>query len=702
MTFFHFVNCVTLAYAPYFIAYKYSGLNEYSSFWRCAQASGGYFLTQLIKLLLLATFFPAADADGFAVLPELLKSSADVVDVIGMHLIMTHLLNGKGEVRFLVGGLGWGAAHSVASSFVLFWVGARMLFSVLHIRGWLMVLARFAFSSAIATGTFLAYTLAGKNMEPDLGPIPQTVEDYVIPDESSLLGPCEGVQIEPSSEFVTPLSPTKRFGARIAEDSMIPPESPDMKFARDRLGTLLTSIRQGEAPWLNPLDKKQTTETNEFRRGPGRPKKDLLVMRDIVALPRARSPYPEPNQWPDKDSIDRFDASVDPQNIDALRDEYARHWKQVKNGHSGSHSLAEEKRMPKQRTCPECGKLMLKRNLFTHLKVVHRKNSGEVSEIREQINRETGLARVTCPLCKEIFTTYEGLARHCQASHSEDGAAGRPQDYSMFLARFSSREDYEHWPCEEVEEICEETCTSLSKDHTQTFTHSTTLRFSCNRAGVHQPTPTKSTRRGCLGHVGHELDPALLRLSNQQTMYLKKLLEEHTMDDIIDRLRKEDPTRTSKLSSLRKSDLRNFARKYNMVPLLGKNDDAFSLRSNGGDNDSNDGTESLEVAEDSREDGCETSEKERTVSLPIDLKLDISTTTAQERLEARYHKLRAIKYTSAMVEAAASALVDLDTDEAMEQLEEILIYLQSAARVSQPTPPDTLPVVQGCIKLEPS
>ncbi|PIO76412.1 hypothetical protein TELCIR_01528 [Teladorsagia circumcincta] len=92
---------------------------------------------------------------------ELLKSSADVVDVIGMHLVMTHLLNGKGEVRFLVGGLGWGAAHSVASSFILFWVGARMLYTVLHIRGWLMVIARFAFSSAIATGTFLAYSVAG-------------------------------------------------------------------------------------------------------------------------------------------------------------------------------------------------------------------------------------------------------------------------------------------------------------------------------------------------------------------------------------------------------------------------------------------------------------------------------------------------------------------------------------------------------------
>ncbi|VDL78863.1 unnamed protein product [Nippostrongylus brasiliensis] len=170
---------------------------------------------------------------------------------------------------------------------------------------------------------------------------------------------------------------------------MVPHESPDMKFARDRLGTLLTSIRQGESPWLNAVDKKQTTEPSEYRRGPGRPRKshnkdkqvvfelrgkpfslrdgqtdsmyqlcrawmrgkatdpcepevpppppidaslDLLVMRDIVALPRARSPYPEPREWPDKKNIDKFDADVDPQDIEALRAEYARHWRQVKTG----------------------------------------------------------------------------------------------------------------------------------------------------------------------------------------------------------------------------------------------------------------------------------------------------------------------------------------------------------------------------------
>lgn len=223
-------------------------------------------------------------------------------------------------------------------------------------------------------------------MEPDLGPMPQAVDEYVIPEES-LLGSCSGVEIVPSSEFVTPLSPTKRFGARIAEDSVLPPESPDMKFARHRLGTLLTSIRQGETPWLNPTDKKPAEESHELRRGPGRPRKvqnkdkqmvfelrgkpfelrdgrkdsmyqlcrawvrgkssdpcepqvvpsppcdtslDLLVMRDIVALPRARSPYPEESEWPDKANIDPFDVSVNPEDMDALRSEYARHWKQVK------------------------------------------------------------------------------------------------------------------------------------------------------------------------------------------------------------------------------------------------------------------------------------------------------------------------------------------------------------------------------------
>lgn len=65
MTLFHFGNCVILAYAPYFIAYKYSSLSDYTSIWKCAQASLVYFLTQFLKMMTVATFFPASDLDAF-------------------------------------------------------------------------------------------------------------------------------------------------------------------------------------------------------------------------------------------------------------------------------------------------------------------------------------------------------------------------------------------------------------------------------------------------------------------------------------------------------------------------------------------------------------------------------------------------------------------------------------------------------------
>ncbi|KAH7731399.1 seven transmembrane domain protein [Aphelenchoides avenae] len=125
MSFFHFANCVILAYAPYLIAYKYSGLSEYGSIWKCAQAALIYFITQFIKMLTFATFFPASDVDGFDPVSELVKSGADILDVLGLHIAISYWLSGKGEVRFLAAGLGWAAAHSLASYLVGFVVGAR-------------------------------------------------------------------------------------------------------------------------------------------------------------------------------------------------------------------------------------------------------------------------------------------------------------------------------------------------------------------------------------------------------------------------------------------------------------------------------------------------------------------------------------------------------------------------------------------------
>lgn len=61
MTFFHFVNCAVLAFSPYFLIYKYSALSEYSTWFQCVHAGGVYFLTQFVKLLTYATFFPVPE-----------------------------------------------------------------------------------------------------------------------------------------------------------------------------------------------------------------------------------------------------------------------------------------------------------------------------------------------------------------------------------------------------------------------------------------------------------------------------------------------------------------------------------------------------------------------------------------------------------------------------------------------------------------
>ncbi|VDO36793.1 unnamed protein product [Heligmosomoides polygyrus] len=60
-------------------------------------------------------------------------------------------------------------------------------------------------------------------------------------------------------------------------------------------------------------------------------------------------------------------------------------------------------------------------------------------------------------------------------------------------------------------------------------------------------------------------------------------------------------------------------------------------------------------------------------------------TPEQERKEARYQKLSAIKSTYAVVENGATSLAKIDKDDSMLKLEKVLGYLKLAAEVVQPT-----------------
>jgi len=122
MTFFHFGNCVALAYVPYIITYKFSGLSEYSTFYKCVYAGCAYLFTQLVKMMILATFFPTSESPD--VKGEFFKTTVDIVDLVGLHLVMSRT-SGKAEIKFLVAGVGWATAELIMTRFIPLWVGAR-------------------------------------------------------------------------------------------------------------------------------------------------------------------------------------------------------------------------------------------------------------------------------------------------------------------------------------------------------------------------------------------------------------------------------------------------------------------------------------------------------------------------------------------------------------------------------------------------
>ncbi|KAL1229838.1 BOS complex subunit [Trichinella pseudospiralis] len=105
MTFYHLLNCLVLTFAPYAICYRCTGLAEYCSKRKCV----------------------AADQEGvqFHPFPELMKAMVDVLDVIGLYVVINRNWSGKGDARFLAAGLGWSSADSLATRIVPFWTGAR-------------------------------------------------------------------------------------------------------------------------------------------------------------------------------------------------------------------------------------------------------------------------------------------------------------------------------------------------------------------------------------------------------------------------------------------------------------------------------------------------------------------------------------------------------------------------------------------------
>ncbi|XP_013149123.1 PREDICTED: transmembrane protein 147 [Papilio polytes] len=127
MTLYHFGNCLALVYAPYHMAYKFSGISEYASFSKCVYAGVLYIFTQLCKMLVLATFFPDSDSQmngEYDVFLELLKATVDFADLFGMYFALNSV-PGKAHAKILTTAIGWASAEVAVSRSVSLWVGAR-------------------------------------------------------------------------------------------------------------------------------------------------------------------------------------------------------------------------------------------------------------------------------------------------------------------------------------------------------------------------------------------------------------------------------------------------------------------------------------------------------------------------------------------------------------------------------------------------
>ncbi|XP_026486441.1 BOS complex subunit TMEM147 [Vanessa tameamea] len=127
MTLYHFGNCLALVYAPYHMAYKFSGISEYATFSKCVYAGGLYILTQLCKMLLLATFFPDSDniqGGEYDIFLEILKATVDLADLLGLYFALNSI-PGKGHAKILTAAIGWASAEVLVTRSILLWVGAR-------------------------------------------------------------------------------------------------------------------------------------------------------------------------------------------------------------------------------------------------------------------------------------------------------------------------------------------------------------------------------------------------------------------------------------------------------------------------------------------------------------------------------------------------------------------------------------------------
>jgi len=128
MTLLVWIACVALTYGPFFIVYQ-AGLKDANVFRHCGIAAIWHALSQLLKLVLVATFVPQHDegSNSFSFIEELLFLLFSIVDVVGMYYSLSYLKrsNTAKHLKILTAAIGWGFAEALLGKFMPLWFDTR-------------------------------------------------------------------------------------------------------------------------------------------------------------------------------------------------------------------------------------------------------------------------------------------------------------------------------------------------------------------------------------------------------------------------------------------------------------------------------------------------------------------------------------------------------------------------------------------------
>uniref|UniRef100_A0A803NMP5 Integrase catalytic domain-containing protein n=1 Tax=Cannabis sativa TaxID=3483 RepID=A0A803NMP5_CANSA len=113
MTLFHFFNCAILTFGPHAVYYSATPLSEYDTLGTSIKSAIVYLITDLLKLVCLATFLKVLETDNF--------------DPYQFALTQSTQRNISQNHKFQAVGLGWAFADSVLHRLAPLWVGARGL-----------------------------------------------------------------------------------------------------------------------------------------------------------------------------------------------------------------------------------------------------------------------------------------------------------------------------------------------------------------------------------------------------------------------------------------------------------------------------------------------------------------------------------------------------------------------------------------------